>query len=53
MGIVRICSKIAGTALSNFIDLHKVRLVKKARLILADPDHLLHGEFRFVVNSSQ
>lgn len=45
LGIVKLCRKIAGTALSNLTDLQKVRSAKKARLILADSDHPPHQEF--------
>ena len=42
LGIVRVCRKIAGTALNDLSELHKERSVTKARLILAYPVHPLH-----------
>lgn len=45
LGIVKVCSKIVGTPLDDLHDLYKVRSLKKARAILADPSHPLWGEF--------
>ena len=44
-GIVKVCSKSAGTPLDGVHDLHKARSLKKARAILADSSHPLWGEF--------
>lgn len=44
-GIVKVCSKIAGTSLNDLHDLYKVRSLKKARSIVADPSHPLWCDF--------
>lgn len=40
-GIVRVCGKIAGIALNDLSDLHKIGPVKKTPLIQSDPSHTL------------
>ena len=43
--IIKVCSKIAGTQLSNLNDLYKVRSLRKAHSIMADSTHPLYSEF--------
>ena len=45
MDIVKACGKIAGMNLNDLNDLYKVRTLKKARSILADPSHPLFNDF--------
>lgn len=42
------CSKITGTALNDLTHLHKVRSVRKTRLILSDPDRPLCDQLRLL-----
>lgn len=43
--VVKVCSKIAGTALNDLSEVYKVRCVKKAKAVIADPSHPLWQEF--------
>ncbi len=45
-GIVKVCGKIVGTTLNYLNDLYKVRILKKAELIMNDPSHPLQNVFR-------
>ena len=44
-GVVKVCSKVSGCTLSCLSELFKIRVVKKARQVLAEPDHPLGGQF--------
>lgn len=48
VGIVKMCSKIAGINLMDLSQLYKGRATKKAQSILADPSHPLFSEFRLL-----
>lgn len=44
-GIVRVCSKIVGTPLTDISLLHRTRALNKAKLVLSDSTHPLASEF--------
>ena len=46
--IVKVCSKIAHTTLNELHSLYKIRALKKARSILANPSHPLITEFELL-----
>ena len=50
--VVKVCRKIAGTALNDLSEVYKVRCVKKAKAIIADPSHPLCQEF-LMLNSGR
>ena len=43
--VVKVCSKIAGIALNDLSEVYRVRCVRKAKAIIADPSHPLCQEF--------
>lgn len=39
--VIKVCSKVAGTALTDLANLYKGRILKKAISVLVDPNHSL------------
>ena len=50
--VVKVCSKITGSALKTLQDLYNKQLHKKAESILSDCSHPLHQQFQFLPSGS-
>ena len=47
-GVINLCSKVAATTFSSILSVYRVRSLKKARSIVADPSHPLSPQFRLL-----
>ena len=47
-GVINVCSKVAATTFSSILSVYRVRSLKKARSIVADPSHPLFPQFRLL-----
>ncbi|KAF7648010.1 hypothetical protein LDENG_00163040, partial [Lucifuga dentata] len=46
--IVKVCSKLVGTDLTNLSQIHVTRATRKAQLVLSDSSHPLHRNFQLL-----